>query len=184
MLTLTPAVEAALNSNHTACNLLEIRFSGGNTLYMTDGSVDVNWAGADYIANGLLVGIDTIKQESKLNAIDLPIQFSAADQSIIATILNDEQLNREVFINLAIIDPTSGQVIPDPISIGRYIITGTQINDAERGIVTITVSSYWSDFERTAGISTTHDSIRRIYPTENGFINTKDIKEDLKWGGE
>jgi hypothetical protein len=151
---------------------------------MTDGSQDVNWSGADYIANGLLLGIDTIKQESKLNAIDLPITFSAADQSIIATILNDEQLNREVFIHMAVIDPSNGTVIPDPVSLGRYIITGTQINDALQGVVTINVSSYWSDFERTAGIATTHDSIRRIYPDENGFINSKDIKEDLKWGGE
>jgi hypothetical protein len=151
---------------------------------MNDGSIDVDYSGATYLANGLLLGVDTIKKESKINAIELPITFSAADQSIIAILLNDEQLNREVFINQAIIDPLTGQVIPDPINMGKWLITGTAINDAERGIVTITVSSYWTDFERKNGIATTHDSIRRVYPNETGFINSKDIKEDLKWGGE
>lgn len=183
MLTLTPAVEAELNKpGHTVATLIEIRFNGA-TLYLTDG-VDIEWSGATYLANGLFIGVDTIKEESNINAIETMLTFSAADQSIIAIILNNEQLNREVFIHTALIDPATGQVIPDPISQGRFLITGTAINDAENAICSITIASYWTDFERKAGISTTHDSIRRVFPFENGFINSKDIKEDLKWGGE
>ena len=185
MLTLTPAVEAALTSgNHVEVVLLEMRFSSANTLYMSNASIDIDWSGATYSANGLFIGMDSIKSESKLNAIETPLTFSAADQSIIAIILNEEQLNREVIVHRAIIDPTNGQVIPDPINMGTFLISGTAINDAERGIVTITVASFWSDFERRNGIATTHDSIRRVYPAETGLINSKDIKQDLKWGGE
>ncbi len=183
MLTLTLDMEAALNGAHTFCNLIELRFNG-LTVYLTDSQTDIEYSGATYLGNGLLTNVSAFKQREQLNAIEYKLSFTAADLSIISIILNNDQLNREILVKRAILNPVNSQVIPDPINVGRFLITGATINDSKNGSVVISMSNFWSDFERKSGITTTIASAQRFNENETGFINAIDIDKELEWGGQ
>ena len=183
MITLTPAMESALSGAHTFCNLIELRFNG-ITVYLTDSATDITYSGSTYLGNGLLTNVSAFKQREQLNAIEYKLAFTAADLSIISIILNNDQLNREILVKRATLNPVNAQVIPDPIEVGKFLITGASINDAKIGSVTLTMSNFWSDFERISGITTTQASAQRHYPNETGFINAIDIDKELEWGGQ
>jgi UDP-N-acetylglucosamine enolpyruvyl transferase len=87
-------------------------------------------------------------------------------------------------VKRATLNPVNAQVIPDPIEVGKFLITGASINDAKIGSVTLTMSNFWSDFERKSGITTTIASAQRFNENETGFINAIDIDKELEWGGQ
>ena len=151
---------------------------------MTDSATDITYSGSTYLGNGLLTNVSAFKQREQLNAIEYKLAFTAADLSIISIILNNDQLNREILVKRATLNPVNAQVIPDPIEVGKFLITGASINDAKIGSVTLTMSNFWSDFERKSGITTTIASAQRFNENETGFINAIDIDKELEWGGQ
>lgn len=182
MISVTPAVASALAGDHVFAHLLKFEFSSGAVCF-TDAGYDISWNGDTYLANGLLLGMDAPKFTSELRVGETSVAFSAADQSIMAMILNESQINRYVHVYRAFLDQNM-QVIPNPIFLHSWLITdastSTERKEAE---IEVSMASEWADFEAARGRRTTDSSQRRFYPTDRGLEFATQVKKDIKWGG-
>lgn len=164
---------------HEFVHLVEIQFSN-STLRMTDGQYAVQHDGFMWQPNGLINAVDDVRQEQQLSAQELELTFNNADQTILATLLNNEQRNRLVIIKRVILTPTTNSTLGELFSC-RYRINSFAVSDDS---VSIRLRGAVSDFYAVKGIVTTHDSIRRYHPNNTSFINASSVNDKQKWGGE
>lgn len=177
----SPSMRSALTGTlpHEFVHLVEIQFAG-STLRLTDGQYAVQHGGYTWQPNGLLNAVDDVRQEQQLSARELQITFNNADQTILATLLNDEQRNRLVVIKRVILTPTTNSTLGELFSCRYRINSFSVAEDA----VSINLRGAVSDFYAVKGIVTTHDSIRRYYPDNTSFINASSVNGKQKWGGQ
>lgn len=175
------AMKSALTGSvpHEFCHLVEIQFIGG-TMYLTDSQYAVVHDGQTYLPNGLLNAVDTVRQEQQLSAQEIQLAFNNADQTILATLLNDEQRNRLAIITRVILTPTTNSTLGELFRC-RYRISAFGVSE---DTVSVTLRGAVADFYAVKGIVTTHDSIRRFYPDNTSFINSSSVNDKQKWGGQ
>lgn len=182
MIPVSAEVASALSGDHSYAHLLKFEFSSG-PVYLTDAGYDISWAGNTFLANGLLLGMDSPKFTSELRVGEISLTFSAADQSLLALVLNVSQINRYVHVYKALLDQ-SLQVIPSPILLHSWLITDTSVSaDRDSAEITISMASEWADFEAPRGRRTTDASQRRFYPNDKGLEFATQVKKEIKWGG-
>ena len=80
MIPVSTEVADALSGDHIFAHLLKFEFTLG-AVYLTDAGYDISWSGNTYLANGLLLGMDSPKFTSELRVGEISLTFSAADQS-------------------------------------------------------------------------------------------------------
>lgn len=183
MKNLTPEVIAALKTNYTFCSLIRMDLSGG-IIRLTDAGHDIVFNGQTYLSSGLVASVAGIKQQQELRVASIDLQFSAVDQSIVALFINANQQNRKVVISTLILDNDEHTAI-GTTSIITNIINKHSIDDDDNGAtISVNVSNFLSEFEAVRGISTTQASFKRFFPNSTAFINSKDVGNDLKWGGK
>ncbi|HAT42349.1 MAG TPA: hypothetical protein DCS87_11625 [Rheinheimera sp.] len=183
MITVTPAVASAIAGDHLFAHLLKFEFTGGSTCF-TDAGYDITYNGDVYQANGLLLGMEAPKFTNELRVGEISVTFSAADQSVLAMVLNNSQVNRYVHIYRAYLG-TSLQVIANPILLHSWLITDASVSsDRKDAEITVSMASEWADFEAPRGRRTTDASQRRFYPNDRGLEFATQVKKDIKWGGE
>ena len=110
MIPITIEVANSLAGDHGFAHLLKIDFTNGPACF-TDAGYDIDFSGNTYHANGLLLGMDSPKFTTELRVGEITLTFGAADQSVLALLLNTSQINRYVHVHRAILN-TSMQVIP------------------------------------------------------------------------
>lgn len=183
MLQITPQVGVALAGSHNYCHLIRLELAGV-TIRLTDAGFDIDWAGEVFNANGLLLGMDAPTFSSDLRVGEISLAFTAADQSLVALMLSKNQINRYVYVYRAYLNG-QGQVIPSPILLHTWLITGFDNSDSKGSSqITVSMASEWADFEKPAGRRSTDASQQRIYPADKGMEFAGQVKKDLKWGGE
>lgn len=175
------ALRSAISGDtvHGFVHLVDVQFSTG-TLRMTDGAFDVVDSGVVYSANALIRQVDSVRQEQQLSAQELTVTFSNVDQTVLATLLNNEQRNRLVIVKRVVLSPESNTTIGALFSC-RYRIVSFSVSD---DAVTLTLRGAVADFYAVRGIVTTHDSIQRFYPNNTSFINASSVNSKQKWGGQ
>lgn len=183
MITLTTAVEEAVNSeSHEYCHLVEIMFNG-STVRLTEAAHDIELGPSTFLGNGLLVEVSDIRATSELRINEINIIFSLAEQSILALILGNNQIGSEVRILRAY--TSNGVVIPDPVLIyfGRVsgFTTDTSLTSAD---VQLKVAGPFADWESKSGRRTTDSSQQKDYPGDRGMQFASIIQPELVWGGQ
>lgn len=182
MLSVSPQVAAAIAGKHEFCHLVKMELADG-TINMTDNGFPIVWQGNTYEANGLLIGMDAPSFSTEIRINEISLAFTAAEQSMVALMLNKNQINRYVKIHRAYLD-ANGQVIPDPILLHSWLIVSPDIADQkDSSQITLALASEWSDFEAVRGRRTTDNSHQRLFPGDKGFEFSALINNDLKWGG-
>ncbi len=173
----SPELIAALKGEHTFCHVLDLQFTSG-TLRLTDAAHDVVDGGAVYAGNGLIEAVDPHRQEQALRAQEIQVTFTNADQTILATLLGAEQRNRLATLRRVVLrggtNESLGTVYNARFRISSFSTDGNNVSVALRGAV--------ADFEAVRGIVTTHESIRRFYPTNTSFINASSVNDKITWG--
>lgn len=164
---------------HTFCHVISMELEGASLL-LTDASFDIVHSGQTYLANALINQLSDVKQEQELSAIQYSIDFTAADQTVLALFLNNEQRNRLVRITRVLLaegaNTTLGALFTGRYRVASFASDGETISVSLRGALV--------DLMAVKGIVTTHESIRRIYPTNTSFINSSSINDKIKWGGK
>ena len=182
MISVTSEVASALVGDHNFAHLLKFEFSSGPVCF-TDAGYDISWGGDTYFANGLILGMDAPKFTSELRVGEISVSFSAADQSILALVLNTSQINRYVHVYKALLNQ-SLQVIPSPILLHSWLITDAAVSaDKDEAEINVSMASEWADFEAPRGRRTTDASQRRFYPNDRGLEFATQVKKEIKWGG-
>ncbi|MDX1538821.1 hypothetical protein [Arsukibacterium sp.] len=183
MIITTPQVAAAIAGDHNYCHLIRMELANNTVLRFTEAGFDIDWNGETFDANGLLLGVDAPSFNTELRIGEIGLSFTAADQSIVALMLSNNQVNRPVYIYRAYINPF-GQVIPDPVLLHAWLITSTDVqDDKDSATCTVRMASEWADFEAPRGRRTTQNSQTRYYPQDKGLEFSTQVKKDIKWGG-
>ncbi len=176
------AVKDALRNQQPITDLITMNLTSG-VVRLTTAGHDIVYEGLTYLSNSLILSVDGIKQQQELRVTKVNIQFTAVDQSILAVFLNQTQQNRRVTVNRVILTPE--HTVVGSLLITQFLIDSDAVDDTEEScVVNVTLSNYVADFESVRGIRTTQNSFRRFYPNSTAFINSKDNKKDLKWGGK
>lgn len=163
---------------HSFCHVINMDLVGASLL-LTDADMPIVHAGQTYLANALINQLSDVKQEQELSAIQYSITFTAADQTMLALFLNNEQRNRLVTITRVILPPDSNQSY-GALFTGRYRVASFA-SDGET--ISVSLRGALVDLMAVKGIVTTHESIRRVYPDNTSFINSSSINDKIKWGG-
>ena len=176
------ALKAAISNEQAIVGLIQMNLNG-STLYLTTAAHDIDHNGETWVSSGLVLSVASLSEKSELSVQSIEIEFTAVDQSIIALFTNANQQNKNVILKLAVLDDVD-QVVGELYS-KKYIIDSfSDQNDVDEATIAVEVSNFFSDFEAVRGIRTTQSSFARFYPNTTSFINSKDIKRELKWGGK
>lgn len=180
MLNLPQAVIDAIEGDHDFCHLIEMQLNG-LTVRLTEAMFDVDDGGDNYLGNGILLDIDGAKETDELSVNNTSITFSASEQSIVAIMLQNNQIERPVKIYRGYLD-NDGQLI------GKILLTwGTttsfsisdELNDTK---IQIDIAGPFSDWEKSAGRNTTNGSMQKYFPDDKSMEFASQVKPELKWG--
>lgn len=184
MITVTSHVQTLIDQGKPPVDLVRFDFAGTPPIFLTTAGYDVGWDGHTWLANGFLLDTDGYSRVDELRAKDADIGLTGVDQSIAAILLNTPQVNRQVTIYSAWINP-SGGVVPSPFIRDIYFIDDMAI---EQGTATATVllslSGEWADFEVKKGLRTTDASLQQLHEGDRLFQYSTDVTKERRWGGE
>lgn len=184
MITVTPAVMSLIEAHKPPIELVKFAFAGITPIYLTTAGRDIEWDGETWLANGFLLETELLNRISDLRTQNGAIGLTGVDLSIAAILLNNNQVGRQVDIYNAWLNP-SGGVVADPYLRDRYYIDEWAIEQGEtEAKVILSLAGEWADFEYQTGIKTTDASIKKYYANDRIFEFSKDVKKELRWGGE
>jgi len=181
MITLPAGIQAAILTDHIFAHLIKLDLTP-TPIFLTEANHSISFGGDTYLGNGILSVIEAVNLRSEVSTGELRIEFSGADQTIIQSVLANQQINRIVTINKAFLNGST--IIDTPIEIWSGLITGHSIADERGGEATIqlTVASEWADFEKTIGRRTTLASQQKFFPNDKGFEFAGETAKEIKWG--
>lgn len=179
--TINASTVTALESESVRlCHLVKIDFS--TTLYLTDNFFDVTYDGDTYDAASHFLSLDSTQETQDLRVGSMSMTISGVDQSYISIFLNQEYINRQVQIWLAILN-ASGAIIGDPIKTFDGQIVGYSLQESKDACaINMNVASHWADFERKTGRLTNNTSQQQYFSGDTGFRFAAKIRRDVKWG--
>jgi hypothetical protein len=184
MITVTAAVQAANDSGQPAIELVKAEFAGIPAIYLTTAAFDIDWDGQTWLSTGLLLDTDLLDRVDELRTRTSALGFSGVDLSLVPILLNTNQVGRKVTVYEGFLS-FSGGVIADPYIREILFIDDWAITQGTTSATIVTsLSGEWADFEFVAGIKTTDASLQRYSPGDELFKFSKDIKKNIKWGGE
>lgn len=180
---LSPQLKSLLRTEHHFCHLVEMDLNGIGVYLNDSGLQEIDYAGKAFLGNGLLLGIDAVRQTGDISVNKTNITFTAVDQSIIALIENNNQTNRPVKIYRAYFSEDLDLVGVVLLTWGAVTSSGVNSNQ-ESAEITITIAGAFADWERAASIRTTDASQKRWHPNDDGFKYATQVKPALNWGGK
>ena len=165
------------------CHLIKMDLNG-LSVHLTEAQFDIEYKGVDYLGNGLLLDVSSIRETSEIRVNSVNIEFTAADQTMLALLLNNSQISREVLIYRAYLDDEN-DIISEPTLLTWGNITGFSTNTSmSDSIISLTFAGPFADWERINGRVTTAASQNRFYPNDKGMEYATQVKAELKWGGK
>lgn len=168
--------------------LIEIGINGGSNKFYTDAPFDIAYDGDTYEAQGNFLGISESSETADLQITNINLVISALDINNVRDLCNSNQINQDVTIWKAFLDPTDNSLIGDSagdraIMIFKGKIAGYRIENAEdTATITLEVSSQFANFNRTSGRRTNLSSAQKFHPTDFGMQYSHETLQDIKWG--
>lgn len=168
---MTAAYSTALSQTQiTVYHLYRGEFVDG-TLYLTDLPFDTTFNGNTYVGAGAALGYDAIEEVSGLQANGVNIHFNASSAEILATLLDQNLIDRPVYIYRGLLD-SSNQPVVDPLIIFEGRSDSMDLKeDSEKGTLQISLSCFDEnvDFERVNGRRTNDEEQQALFPGDKGF---------------
>lgn len=183
MTTVTPEVLEALQAqDHEYCHLIEMNLNGA-IIRLTEAGHNIEYLDNTFLGNGSILDIDDVISTSDIRINEIGINFSLSDQSILALLLANNQIGREIVIFRAYTN--NGVVIPDPIVLVFGQVSGfTTDTSTTESIAQIRMSGPFADWQQVAGRRTTDASQQKEYPGDRGMDFATQVQPQLSWGGE
>jgi hypothetical protein len=114
---------------------------------------------------------------------NLALTFTAVDFTTIALVLNNDYIDRRVVLYRALLNDN---LAIDTNQVWQYFdgrISDFSIRETDNTAqLTLSVSSQFADYEKTAGRRTNNESQQRFFSTDVGMEFAPQIQTDIKWG--
>jgi len=182
---LTTAIKNALATNDIRpVHLITIGFS--TPVNITDCSFsltsDVSGSSVTYNSSDFILGISEFSEQTDISKTSLKLTLSGADQTFIATVLNENVTNDDVIIYRGLLD-SSNSLIDDPIILYKGNIENFSVQESDTSsVVVLSIVSQWADFDKRNGRKTNNTSQQRFFSTDVGMDFSSETIRDIKWG--
>ena len=163
-------------------------FTLSNQAIQTRSTLFAKFTGAfTYLANGFLLGLDTVKESSNINIGSFSIGISAVNQSLISDVLNNGHLNKKVIIKRIFLDSNTYEPIGGAsstlFSVYSGRIEGMNIRESgDDSVMELSVANHWADFKRTSGRRTNNTSQQHHFPLDMSMEFAPQTGDKLIWG--
>ena len=181
MRTLPTAIQTAIQGNEIwTVRLIDLQI-GDTTYYISDHYQNISLLGNTYLANGALLNIDDISLTTSANNDSVNVSLSAIESSFRADILDADAIGGNVIIRRGLIDPATGTLLADPITIYIGVIFAVNLsedNDIELGRESLTITGFTATtdvrsvvfrLDEAPGTFTNDDSQRTIDPNDRSM---------------
>ena len=164
--------------------LVDIEFS--SRVYLTTAPFDltssVSGSSQTYLSNGHLRSITGANETNRPTKNTLSFSLSAVDQTYVSVALNENIINKNVYIYKGFLD-SSLSLISDPFlsffgTIDEYAIK----DNTSTATIVLNVTSHWGNFNKINGRTTTDNSQQRIFSGDKGMEFSALTVKDIKWG--
>ena len=188
-MTLTPSMLAALQQSHVRMTGLVQIDLPSHTIRLCDGGF-VDWNGQRFECIdpvfGTIDSIDDLEDGIGDEAPGGRLTFFPASTAAVVQLSSPEYQGSRIRIWLAVLDPMSGAVIPDPDLLfdGELDVTVFNEGVGERSLDMEYVSACERLFEVQEGARLSDAFHQEIWPGEMGLANITGIKKMVYWGGE
>ena len=168
--------------------LIEIGVNGGTNKYYTDAPFDIAYDGNTYDAQGSFLGVSETSENANLQITSISLTISALDIANVRDLCNSNQINQDVLIWRAFLDPTDNSLIGDSagdraILIFKGKLTSYRIeNSTDTANITLEISSQFANFDRTTGRRTNQGNLQKEFANDFGFQYAHEGIQDIKWG--
>jgi hypothetical protein len=170
-------------------DLIEMHFD--TPLYFTTTNINLSYdsptapdAGANtYIAQGLFLNYRDIVENADLRVGTLELSFTAVDPTMIAVLINNDFIDKRVVLYRAVLNSDYSFTSDDVFTIFDGRISGWSLSEEEKTAnVTLSVASFFADFNRTNGRRTNPASQNLYFPNDRGMDFSPQIVKDIRWG--
>ena len=180
---LTVAVKNALAASPSFCHLVYIGFA--TPVRKTDNSFDIvddiEGSSQTYNADGILLGVGHVPEANTPIKNSIDIIFSAVDQSLVSTVLNNDVLGVDIKVWRGVI--SSGALVADPFLLFHGSLADFDINDGgTTATLGITATNHFGNFEKINGRTTSDTSQQRHFSGDKGLEFSALTVRDIKWG--
>lgn len=181
MLNLSPQVIQHIKDGGPYCHLVELALSP-STLYFCDSSFDVIEGGHTYLGNGILRAFDAVTIRNEITVNKTKIEFTAVEQSMVAILLANNQLNRLITISRAYLND-DGTVL-GKLQLMQLQVSGepSSQSDQKTAKITLPAASIWADFDKINGRRSTTASQQKHFPNDTGHFAASEAGKEYKWG--
>ena len=180
---LTSAVKTALAGTPTFCHLVFLGFA--TPIRKTDNSFDIvddiEGSSQTYNADGTLIGLSQVPESNTPIKNSIELFFSAVDQSIVSTCLNNDVLGIDIKVYRGVVSGTG--CIADPFLLFHGSLSDFQIEDGgNSATISISATNHFGNFEKINGRSSSDNSQQRVFSGDKGFEFSALTVRDIKWG--
>lgn len=185
---MTPDLAAALAQPRvTMFNAVQIAFPG-RTVRLLNGNGRLtlfgnSFAGRDAVF-GTLGAIDELEEGSGDEAPALSIDLHPPADSAASTICNAAMQGAAVSVWVGAIDPNTGAVVPDPESLGKFMVDVPILISSEKGrrVSLQLVSALERAFDTDRGNSLSNGFHQSVWPGERGLEYVTGVAQRIYWG--
>lgn len=180
MLEISQDIIDAIEGDHDFCHLIDMDLNG---IYvrLTEAMFDIDYNGNTYLGNGILLDIDGAKETDELSVNSTAIKFTAVEQSMVAIMLQNNQIERPVKVYRAYLDEDGNVIGAILLTWGTTTSFGISDEVGDTNIQ-INIAGPFSDWQKTAGRNTTNGSMKRFYPNDPSMEFASQVKPELEWG--
>ena len=129
--------------------------------YYTNHVVDIVVSGVTYLANGFLLNMSSVKEDTKMTTGTMNLVLSAVNQTIVSDVLTNGYIHKTVVIKRAYIDSANDLISANAVfTVYDGRIDGMSIKDSKgSSTITFKVANHWAFFARIQGRRTTKNSM-------------------------
>lgn len=154
---------------------------GDTTYYICDHYQNVLTGGNNYLANGVLLNIDDISLTTAANNDSVNVSLSAIQSSFRSDVLDADAVGGNVTIRRGLINPNTGALLADPITIYIGVIYSVNLSEdnvTELGRESLTITGFTAStdvrsivfrLDERPGTFTNDDSQRTIDPNDRSM---------------
>lgn len=168
-------------------HLIQLEFASG-TVYLSTGTVDLDWNGETWQAVGGALVIGAVEETGDWKAQGVELRLSGVDQTILSALLTSEFRGREARIYRAHLDSATGDVITDPVLLFQGVQLDPYSAEEERGRTGNTVSiktrlSGQISVSRSVGVWSNTTVHGHYFPGDTFFQHASSLgNKKIYWG--
>lgn len=179
------------NDNQTASEastiapvlFLDLGFDNG-TVRMHSWLGDITWDGNTYTGIGQLGAVSPVEEDAELTRTPLKLTLSGIPTAMISIVLNEQYQGRSATLYLGYLNPSTLQLINDPLILYRGRMDTADIEQGENLTVTLSVESRFAAWDRPLVRRYNNADQQSRYPGDRGleFVEQSTEKQ-IVWGG-